>query len=417
MSLNFIHAADLHIDSPLRGLERYEGAPLEALQGATRRALVKLVDHCLERSVDLLVISGDLFDGNWKDMNTGLFVVHQMKRLGEMPVCILRGNHDAASRITRKLTWPENVRILSSQRPETIPFEDLGVAVHGQSFPQQKVTENLAASYPEPLPDLLNVGLLHTSLTGSPEHDSYAPARIDDLLQKGYDYWALGHIHHREILHKNPYVVFSGNTQGRHIKEPGAKGCYLVEAEGGDILSTRFLPTDSLRWMRTEVNLSTDHTVDDLYLAVAREFSSCRGESPDRLVALRVQVTGACVAHGFLQSRKGREEAIGEIRNLANDHDEGLWVEKIQFRTSPPLNLDELRKGRDLIGDLLALVASARSGSEAMEELFSDLASFEEKTGGELAAAGLDIEDPKAREAWLSASENLLMSLLAGEDE
>ena len=186
--MKLVHAADLHLDSPLRGLERYEGAPVERVRGATRRALENLVEFCIEEGAELLLLAGDLYDGNWKDYSTGLFFAKQMSRLREagIRVALIRGNHDAASQITKHLRLPENVLEFSQRKPETHVFEDLGIAVHGQSFATRDVTEDLATRYPQAVPSLLNVGLLHTC-AGREGHDPYAPCSVETLISKGYD--------------------------------------------------------------------------------------------------------------------------------------------------------------------------------------------------------------------------------------
>ena len=237
--MKFIHAADLHLDSPLTGLERYEGVPIDAVRGATRRALENLVGLALDNDVAFVLIAGDVYDGDWPDYNTGLFFAQQMGRLREAGVWVViaSGNHDAQSQISKTLRLPDNVIVLSAARPQSVEFEEHGVVIHGQSFTTRSVTEDLSLKYPEARAGLLNVGLLHTSLNGRPGHEPYAPCTLDGLLAKGYDYWALGHVHSREVAHEDPWVVFPGNTQGRHARETGAKGCSLVTVADGAVVS------------------------------------------------------------------------------------------------------------------------------------------------------------------------------------
>ena len=229
--MRFIHAADLHIDSPLRGLSRYPGPPLERLRGATRRALERLVDLALAEQVDFVLLAGDLYDRDWPDFHTGLFVRSQMVRLGQagIRVFIVQGNHDAHGVITRQVSWPDNVKLFSSRSAETVHWAEIGVAIHGRSFPDRAVPEDLVPDYPPAVPGCFNIGLLHTSLTGMEGHDTYAPTSVAVLQTKGYDYWALGHVHQRQVVSQQPRVVYPGNMQGRHARETGAKGCELVK--------------------------------------------------------------------------------------------------------------------------------------------------------------------------------------------
>ena len=196
----FIHAADIHLDSPLRGLEQYEGAPVEEIRNAARRALSNLVDLAIRQEVAFVLIAGDLYDGDWRDYNTGLFFVDQARRLREakIPLYLISGNHDAANRMTRTLKMPENVTFFSAERPETALLPDLDVAIHGQSFAKAAVYDDLSEGYPIVDSGHFNIGMLPTCAAGREGHDRYAPCSVEGLKAKGYDYWALGHIHLRE---------------------------------------------------------------------------------------------------------------------------------------------------------------------------------------------------------------------------
>jgi DNA repair exonuclease SbcCD nuclease subunit len=168
----FIHAADIHLDSPLLGLSAYQGAPVEVLRSATRSAFTRLIDVAIEEEVDFLVIAGDLYDGTWKDFNTGIYFARQMGRLAKagIPAFLLYGNHDAESEITKQLTLPPNVKAFSSRKAETHRIENLEVALHGRSFREAATTENLAVDYPAAIPGWLNIGVLHTALEGDAAH-------------------------------------------------------------------------------------------------------------------------------------------------------------------------------------------------------------------------------------------------------
>jgi DNA repair exonuclease SbcCD nuclease subunit len=235
--MRFLHAADAHLDSPLRGLDDYEGAPIEALRGATRRAFTALIQLALLERVDFVIIAGDLYDGDWRDYNTGLFFINCVRELDRaaIPVVLLTGNHDADSRITARLTLPDNVHLLPTAQPGTKRFDHLRVAVHGQGFARQSEKRNLALEYPSPVTGFFNIGVLHTALDGREGHAPYAPCKIDDLVARGYDYWALGHIHKRESVNGNrhPRIEFPGNLQGRHVREVGATGEPLLSVRPG----------------------------------------------------------------------------------------------------------------------------------------------------------------------------------------
>jgi len=187
---SFVHAADIHLDSPMLRLDEYDGAPVSRIRQATRRALDNMVHLAISEKVNFVLISGDLYDGDWKDYNTGLFFISRMARLVEagIPVYIIAGNHDAANRMTKSLSLPDGVKLIGSRSPATFMLENIGVAIHGQSFPTQAVKIDLSEKYPPAVNGFFNIGMLHTCATGSKEHDPYAPCSIEGLRLKGYDY-------------------------------------------------------------------------------------------------------------------------------------------------------------------------------------------------------------------------------------
>ena len=238
LSFTFVHAADIHLDSPLRGLERYESAPAEKMRLATREAFENLVQYCVTEKVDFLLLAGDLYDGDWRDYNTGHFFLRQMGLLRDagIPVFIVWGNHDAENAMTKKLSPLENMHVFPSKKAETKRLEELNVSIHGQSYGKKDVSDDLSESYPSPDAGCFNIGLLHTSADGrSPEHARYAPCSIEALTDKGYGYWALGHVHKRDVLRADPHIVFPGNLQGRFFRETGPKGATVVRVSNGRV--------------------------------------------------------------------------------------------------------------------------------------------------------------------------------------
>lgn len=330
--MKLVHAADIHLDSPMHGLAAYDGAPVEELRLAARRAFTALVDLCLAERADLLTIGGDLYDGDWHDYATGAFFAREAARLAEaeIPVVVVTGNHDAASRITRSLRLPENVHVLPTDAVGTVRFDDLGVAVHGQGYATPVVSEDLSASYPAPLSGLINVGLLHTSADGKFDHAPYAPCRVDRLAARGYDFWGLGHVHERVLLHEDPPVLFPGCLQGRSVRETGPKGATVVTfgADGRPTLAERVL--DVVRWAVVDVDASEADDVDEVASAAASALAAAVETAEGRLLAARVRVVGPSAVHGALL-RDARRFAW-DVRASAGD---GVWIEKVQVRTTP----------------------------------------------------------------------------------
>lgn len=391
-SFRFLHAADIHLDSPLHGLARYEGVPVEEVRGATRAAFDNLVRLAIEERVDFVVIAGDLFDGDWKDMGTGLYFARAMGLLDRegIPAFVLAGNHDAASVITRTVPWPPNVRLFGSRRPETHLLEQLGVAVHGQSFAMAAVTDNLVLGYPDAREGMFNLGVLHTALAGREGHATYAPCDVGDLRAKRYDYWALGHVHGFEIVSTEPYVVFPGNTQGRNVRETGPKGAVLVEVADREVVSVQPVELDVIRWARLEVDC-TDADPDRIRSLVRDALLSAQAtDAAGRALIVRLVLTGES---GHAAEIRDDELVLrDDCRALALAVSPDLWLEKVQVRVRD--RRSDL--SNEVPGDLAAIIAGAESDAELAEALRDDLAQFISAARASLGGAG---DDDYLREA------------------
>ncbi len=366
----FIHAADLHLDSPLRGLASREGAPAGELQGAGRRAFDNLIDLAKTEKVAFVVIAGDVYDRDWKDYSTGLFFRSRMVKLQEagIPVFMIAGNHDAASVISRKLNLPENVKYFSSRAAETEEPAAWPVAIHGMSFPNRAVDENLLPRYPEPVPDKFNIGILHTSLSGAEGHDTYAPCSVEDLVAKRYDYWALGHIHQPAVLREHPWVVFSGNIQGRHARECGERGCRVVTVDDDlKVTECAWHTLDVARWAAVVVNADGLESMEELVQQTRTALGKAVEKAEDRLLAARVTITGTTGLHGSLCSRPDRLDA--EVEACAQDFGEGrVWIERVKLETRPTVNLADLADRDALTKVVVEAVDEARTGGGTLPE-------------------------------------------------
>lgn len=350
--MKFIHAADIHLDSPLRGLARRAGERADALLGATREAFIRLIDTAIAEEIAFLLIAGDVYDGDWKDFSTGVFFARQLKRLSDRGIrtAIIKGNHDAANLMTRALTLPPLVHVFSAERAETLRWDELGVALHGRSFPERAMPQNLAQDYPAPVAGLLNIGLLHTSLTGREGHDTYAPCTPEQLAAHGYDYWALGHVHAREVVSQDPWIVFSGNLQGRHANEEGEKGATLVEVQAGRVARVQPLALDVLRWHRAHADLTGAEDWDAVAAAIAAAVAPHAASAGERLLALRLRLAGETPLHAALAADPERLQAEAEA--AAARHAVDPFVEKIELATAAP----RLQRAADGDGDALSAI-------------------------------------------------------------
>jgi DNA repair exonuclease SbcCD nuclease subunit len=367
----FLHAADLHIDSPLKGLERYEGAPVDEFRGATRRALENLVELAIAESVEFVLIAGDLCDGDWRDYGTGLFLNAQFAKLRDhgIPVVTIRGNHDAANHMVRQLKPPENVIELSHEFPESRELKDCNVVIHGRGYKDRAERDNMAAVYPSSWGGYYNIGLLHTSATGRDGHEPYAPCSLEDMRSREYDYWALGHVHTREELSAAPLIVFPGNTQGRHIRETGPKGCTLVTVDSSNRATAEFRPLDVLRWEHCRVDLRNARDPDDALVAASATIRETLDRRDGLPLAIRVELLGACAAHDKLAACQ--EGLAAEMRDLVRNLSDGIaWVEKVRLRTKP-LRVRENDDGP--IGELVAYLEELRDDAALRAELGGEL--------------------------------------------
>uniref|UniRef100_UPI003D81ACD6 metallophosphoesterase family protein n=1 Tax=Trichloromonas sp. TaxID=3069249 RepID=UPI003D81ACD6 len=381
----FLHAADIHLDSPLIGLELSEDAPVDQIRGATRKALDNLVELAIREEVAFVLLAGDIYDGDWKDFNTGLFFNQRMIKLRDanIPVFIVSGNHDAASQITKSLRLPENVFIFSTRKPETRLLQNLNVAIHGQSFASRAISQDLSSGYPLPQSGCFNIGLLHTALSGRAGHEPYAPCTVDALKAKGYQYWALGHVHNREEVLQDPWIVFPGNLQGRHIRETGPKGCTLVTVEAQEVTLVEHVDLDVLRWQLCKVDVSGCRNVDEVYERTQVSLEKTLAEGDGRPVVARLELHGTTAAHQKLQAQSAHWTE--EFRSLAiNLGGEGLWLEKVRFKTKEQMNIDALIQGDEALGGLVHSLLNLQMDADKLRELDPEIDAFLNKLPPEL---------------------------------
>jgi exonuclease SbcD len=381
--MRFVHAADLHLDSPLRGLCRLGDAETaRTLRAASRGALENLVRLVIAEKAPLLVLAGDIYDGDWRDYDTGRFFTEQMDRLNDEQVRVVMasGNHDAESEITRSLLLPPNVSVLDVHEPESVEFEDLGVVVHGQGFARRAVLANLASAFPDRRRGLVNVGVLHCTVDGRDGHDPYAPCSLAELLAKGYDYFALGHIHTHAVLAEGEHTVaYSGNLQGRTPRETGPKGAVLVDVAAGEGAVAEFRELDVARWEHLRVPVAECAGLHESLDAVEREFLAAATAAQDRLVVVRVELTGRTPAAADLADSDRVRAEIGRIADRT-----GVTLERVRVRVQPPTQLlsvdDDLR---DAIGQAVVTM------SGDLSQLRAGLAVLSQEVGLQLREAGL----------------------------
>ncbi|NED99858.1 metallophosphoesterase family protein [Phytoactinopolyspora halotolerans] len=327
-----VHAADVHLNSPLRRLAQHY--PDEDWHRPTRDALARLVAVTIDETADVLILAGDIADRDWYDDGVARLVLEASAALYDAGVTVVAidGNHDAACGIRRDLTaygrrLPPNVVWFDADAGQTAVLDDAGLAVHGRSLPASVVPDDLTSSFPARVPGLFNIGVQHTSLDHRRGSKPCAPTTVDALLRLEYDYWALGHVHARRIVSDAPsWIAFAGNTQGRKPKEEGAKGATVFTVEGGQVRDMRHRLTATVRWARLQVNLRGDDDSDTAVERVHAELDAAATElPPGQRLAARVELTGQR-PH---RTERQRAEVEAGVRRWSSES--GYLIEQIRW--------------------------------------------------------------------------------------
>lgn len=341
---------------------------------APRMAFTRLIDFVIESGASFLILAGDVYDGAWKDVSTGLFFHQQVGRLRSrgIPVYLLHGNHDAESAMPKTLVSPDNVRLFSTRTPESFTFEPLNIHLHGQSFPQADTRDNLASSYPRPVPGCVNIGVLHTALAGSPPHSPYAPCTVEQLRGHGYDYWALGHVHQHKVLGTAPHIVFPGNLQALHIRELGAKGAVSVSVEDGHLGAPEFVPLDVLRFHLVEMDVPGAIQTPVALVNEVRKAIELACEAADgRHLAMRVVLRLDALVHTSLcRSRAALQD---EMSGLFAQFEDLVTLEDTELSVRPPPPLASPGSARDAVASLDNYFSNAAKDPAFMDTLRATL--------------------------------------------
>lgn len=373
MPFRFIHTADIHLDSPLRSLAMRNGELADLVGNATREALVSIVDLCLEEHVDALIIAGDLYDGDQTSMKTARFLAGQLQRLhgAGIETYIIRGNHDALSRITQELILPPSVKLFAG-RAETVELShgNLNVAIHGLSFARPHAPESLLPKYRPPAPDAANIGIMHTSLAGAPGHDLYAPCNVSDLHGWGYDYWALGHVHVRAKHDGDHSVIMPGMPQGRDINEAGPKTVSLVTINDDRSVTVEERLTSIAQFERIAIDLTPAATWREAIDLIEKEMAGARDRTRSQHLVGRLRLDG--ITPLTWQLRRDRDLLLAEIEHRA----EGIgktWVDKIEIVTRMPAATSAGEATADPVLELGALMHGDIVRQHGIRELVRDL--------------------------------------------
>ena len=422
--LRFVHAADLHLDSPFRGIR--SEAPdyvADTLRRATFDAYENIVSLCLQERVDALLVAGDIYDGADRSLRAQLKFVDGLNRLDAAGIrsFVCHGNHDPLDGWEARLLLPPGcVRFGPEVTGEPVfPDEPERASVYGVSYPRREVRENLSPLFAEAAAGGgFGVGLLHANVGGNPDHDSYAPCSIADLTETGLDYWALGHVHTRQVLRQErPTVVYPGNPQGRHPLETGARGVFLVEVDDYGAVSLDFRPVDVVRWESLEVGIADLETEQELIDAIDSAAASCAGAAGGRAVVFRLTLSGRGPLHRWLRSAG----TVDELRERVNEqHANGqswLWCERIQADTASPVDREQVALREDFAGDLARLGSELRDDPGALGELRDALRALYANSNAAPYLRGYLPSEGELLELLAAAEDECLSSLVNEEDE
>ncbi|HXT05721.1 MAG TPA: DNA repair exonuclease [Roseiarcus sp.] len=409
MRFQFIHAADLHIDSPLAALGAKDAGVAGRFAAAGRAAVERLIAEAIDSGAKFLIVAGDVFDGDWRDVSTGLFFARELGKLDRAGIAtfLIKGNHDAENRMSRTLAYPPSVHAFDTRKGQTQVVEEFGVALHGRSFPDRAAPPDFLAGYAPRREGFLNIGVLHTSLDGAAEHAPYAPCTVADLARFGYDYWALGHIHAARVVSRDPWIVFPGNLQGRNPRETGAKGAVRVSVEDGRIADVEPIVLDAARWAHERVDVTGIADEEAALARIGAAIEAAVAAAEGRPLALRLTLTGATPAHARLVARLAEvgQAWRAEAQELAYRAAEDCWIEKIRLETTaPPTAAPDL----DAL-DVAGLLAASAQEPEFLAEIEGLKASLAGK-----APPGLldELLRPSSAE-WAARARDLLLGARA----
>ncbi|MDX5475154.1 MAG: DNA repair exonuclease [Bacillaceae bacterium] len=369
--IRFIHAADLHLDSPFKGLHSLPHSILQLIRQSTFQAFQTIIDQAIKHNIDFLLLAGDLFDGEKRSLFAQAKLREGFIRLKEknISVYIIHGNHDPVQSDTKSFRYPDNVHIFSST-VEMKPFIKNGLHlanIYGFSYPTKHVTTNMTSLYNKINSSVpFHIGMLHGNLDGNNDHDPYAPFTVNELLDKEFQYWALGHIHKRQVIHEHPYIVYPGNIQGRHKKEQGEKGVYLVELQKSNNTLT-FIPTSNVIWETLHFDASSISSMDELLESIKAYLEELRCEEVGKFI--RLEIIGQTSLHYELQD----EKVVEDLQFLLIENEEHnmnfVYVYDIVQKTSSIMNKKELEEV-PFYRDFFQIVESTDDIQEALSLLF-----------------------------------------------
>ncbi len=373
-SFSFIHAADLHLDSPFKSIAHLDPKLADRLISESQAAFNRLIQRCIDEKVDFLLISGDTFDSGSGNLSGQLHFLSGMKKLesADIPVYLICGNHDPLDKWSRHLDFPSNVYQFSGDQVERIgqTIEGKSVGIYGISYPTRDEQRNLAQLFKSDASDVFSIGVLHGNFGSNTGHANYAPFTLPDLQSAGMDYWALGHIHKRQIVSESqPLAIYPGNIQGRHFNETGLKGCVKIHVEKGDVHDTKFLPLSEVVFERLELDISDVDNLNEFHERLAQlAEDTAYGKEISMLV--RLTLKGATPIHSELNEEDIRAYFHEQIQDFSSHF---IYIDRIIDITRPAFDIEERIQSADFVGDVLRRFESLKQDESRLKTLTSEL--------------------------------------------
>lgn len=418
----FIHAADLHLDSPFKGLAKAPEALRERLSESTFAAMRQLTDTAVAEKVDFIVLAGDLFDAADRSLRAQLRLVREWERLAAhgIAVFVIHGNHDPLSGARAELKLPSNVHIFGADHIEHKPAYrrdgELAAFVYGISYGSRSITENLAIRYRSMPGAAFHIAMLHGNVGGDNGHDPYAPCTLDELTSNaGFHYWALGHIHHRKVLHEYPHVVYPGNTQGRNPRETGQKGCYIVDVTAAGAVELRFTPLDDVRWLDEQVSIAGIQSEHELLQQLEASMVRLGLDAEGRSAMIRLELAGRGPLHRQLSDPQATAALLGQLQELSEESgDRLIWVYELDNRTASELDWMKIAEEDSFAGELCRLSTELASSDESWRSFAKE--AVQVMAGNQKLGKLLRSKWEELPERWLERSREHVIGLIAEEE-
>ncbi|WP_405176185.1 DNA repair exonuclease [Paenibacillus sp. FSL H8-0261] len=381
----FLHAADLHLDSRFAGLAHISPAIRSYLRESTFAALGRLVRVAIQENVDFIVISGDVYDVSDASLQGQLRFQEALKELGQqgIHVFLIHGNHDPLDGLRLTTEMPSHVTVFGGEKPDLASAyrrkdgQEVAI-VSGISYPTAKVTDNTAVTFSrKPGSRLFHIAMLHGNVDGDLLHETYSPCSRRDLIERGFDYWALGHIHKRSVLHEKPAIIYPGNIQGRSIKETGPKGCYVVDVDEAGTATPHFHELDYVRWQVRDLSIEGLSNEAEWIQRVEQVIDDIREELPELMSVVRFRLIGRGDVHKVLAEKGAVEDLLSElqrreaVRAERKDYKGLVWVEGFAVESGLAIDRERLLEEDSFLGEMLRITERTEHSAEALEELIN----------------------------------------------